>query len=688
MAPRRRRSIPNVHAQKAQAPPQRVITPTVTPQRQHDLLLAIYQSNMKVLLRQEPAITSIIDQFSHVCIYYHTGEKWERYGYEGSMFLFEKSTYPTYGFFILNRQGAEDFVRPIYPEDDMEVMGNYLMVRFYSDYTATRLAMGLPHPIPEESRDAFKKELALRVPPGYRDSVFEKEKGGRGITLGLWMFATDAREPLKDVMMRLYSYIKQGLPYPEEFRFPHGKANVLDPLRTASRASVLPPHGQTVRPVQHNVVNSAPTKPSEPPTAPSPDGNSSELDKLFAKLMPSTSLAPTPAPQQPAMATQEKSVNDLFAALTRGSTFAHHNTASSPSTHQIAESPPSRGPALLDSIFASAMLPASSSAAFAPPQPALPSRPEEIVIVSPKPTSSALPQILNQDVISSLLGLSPHSRASSAAPSSASSHHSGHRRYEGDNEYSEEDQASEEDVPGPTRFGANGKYATKSAPGRLVPYKPYTNGHDHGRIQGDVTPRAPPGGAHLPSTSPSESQQRSMTPTANGRSSAAPVIPAAPATSADARARSLVPFEANSDLWPYPRAPLDDRSFEQDDVPPQGKKEKKGRKSRKEREQLRKEQEKAEIEKAAAATVSSPGPKTAVMDPQQVKVVANETNGHAHEVAFDKDAAKQALLAAMFAKPVAPNLGRREFVQEVLDAIYKDPAFVDGLWQDYLSRTT
>ena len=25
--------------------------------------------------------------------------------------------------------------------------------------------------------------------------------------------------------------------------------------------------------------------------------------------------------------------------------------------------------------------------------------------------------------------------------------------------------------------------------------------------------------------------------------------------------RPLVPFEANSDLWPYPRAPLDDRSF-------------------------------------------------------------------------------------------------------------------------------
>ena len=59
------------------------------------MLPAVYQSNMKVLLRREPSITSIVDQFSHVCLYHHNGQKWEKHGYEGSMFLFEK--WVTYG---------------------------------------------------------------------------------------------------------------------------------------------------------------------------------------------------------------------------------------------------------------------------------------------------------------------------------------------------------------------------------------------------------------------------------------------------------------------------------------------------------------------------------------------------------------------------------------------------------------
>ena len=52
--------------------------------------LAVYQSNMKVLARREPSITAIIDQFSHVCLYPYNGQKWEKHGYEGSMFLYEK----------------------------------------------------------------------------------------------------------------------------------------------------------------------------------------------------------------------------------------------------------------------------------------------------------------------------------------------------------------------------------------------------------------------------------------------------------------------------------------------------------------------------------------------------------------------------------------------------------------------
>lgn len=88
----------------------------------------------------------------------------------------------------------------------MEIIGDYLMCRFYIDFTKTRLEMGLPYPIPPDAREAFHAELNKRVPPEYQDKDKDKEKRGRSTTLGLWMFSTDARDPLKEVMMR-YEYI-------------------------------------------------------------------------------------------------------------------------------------------------------------------------------------------------------------------------------------------------------------------------------------------------------------------------------------------------------------------------------------------------------------------------------------------------------------------------------------------------
>lgn len=49
-----------------------------------------YDHNMKVLRRRDSSIVSIFDQFSHVCVYHHNGEKWEKQGFEGSMFLYER----------------------------------------------------------------------------------------------------------------------------------------------------------------------------------------------------------------------------------------------------------------------------------------------------------------------------------------------------------------------------------------------------------------------------------------------------------------------------------------------------------------------------------------------------------------------------------------------------------------------
>ena len=77
------------HPQSLEPPPPDSIPPTqshlgMSPQSR-------YLSNMKVVRRRDPSIVSIFDQFSHVCVYHHNGDKWEKQGYEGSMFLYERS---------------------------------------------------------------------------------------------------------------------------------------------------------------------------------------------------------------------------------------------------------------------------------------------------------------------------------------------------------------------------------------------------------------------------------------------------------------------------------------------------------------------------------------------------------------------------------------------------------------------
>ena len=77
----------------------------------------------------------------------------------------------------------EDYIQRMYPEDDMTILGEYLMYKCYPDYTALRLGLPLDRDTdPELANDKHK---------------------GKVITVGLWMFATDSREPMKDVLMRL-----------------------------------------------------------------------------------------------------------------------------------------------------------------------------------------------------------------------------------------------------------------------------------------------------------------------------------------------------------------------------------------------------------------------------------------------------------------------------------------------------
>lgn len=173
-----------------------------------------YHSNLKVLRRRDPSINSIFDQFSHVCVYHHNGQKWQKHGFEGSMFLFERlrsffslsffffssrqlsDSYPPYGFYILNRVGSDDYIQRLYPEDDITTHGGYLMLRSYPQLSSARM-----HAVSSSESRGEPKFSELYAYVGDAAAVASKDKGASQ-TIGLWTFTTDGRESLMDVMLR------------------------------------------------------------------------------------------------------------------------------------------------------------------------------------------------------------------------------------------------------------------------------------------------------------------------------------------------------------------------------------------------------------------------------------------------------------------------------------------------------
>jgi hypothetical protein len=468
-------------------------------------------------------------------------------------------------------------------------------------------------------------------------------------------------------------------------------------------------------------------------TTPANDRNVSELDKLFAKLGGVASNGPSKSQVQSSSGT---SGSGTTAASLLASFSAPSRAMSVPPPSSSTVTAASRGLALLDTIFASATPPparaASRSGSTFQPQPP-PACSHDPYILSPKPTSTALPQVLNQEVVSSLLGLPP-SRASSV-------------RYEGDNEASD-DGASE---PGSL---------TASIPQLFVPTTDVNENDGDwkigGRILGDVTPRpalrgfgsdinqvsdlltaarverhhnhyhTPSSGAQLqlrPSSSnttiTSISADIDSTPTIDShhpRTNHNSVIgPTMTATNNAPKPRPLVPFEADSDLWPYPRAPFvetdsdvieldfadtsalsDPEAFEKR-VAKGKNRQKRGKKDRqKEREEIERSWDVPAPLSVASLAVSAPAPAPApapisAPDPPHMvngkakhhvraessNSVSQSTNAnahtHAHSAKVDMDGIQSSLLSALSSQNNSDRLSkltRKDFVSEVLSLIY------------------
>lgn len=344
------------------------------------------------------------------------------------------------------------------------------------------------------------------------------------------------------------------------------------------------------------------------PSQASTSGEASELDKLFAKIEPtpvlSAAVAESPAPIP--HSTSKMTVDSLFAALGGGDIMqSEQNT---PSASQLSSGSTSTGLSLLDSIFASASNISSNGPSttnlitqgsrLSTTQP--PVQLQAPTIYSPTPSVNVLPQVLNQDVISTLLGLPPSRTGSAASTAYSSGAHSHPSSREGDNEddgdisvsyrgsdeYSESSTVLDPDAEFDDELQAAGASAGRPLLGDSRHQHTGINGllgaSDPGGVHGDVTPRAPLNGFITPplvrtnGTRPTTQAHSAVEPSSSVSTVLGPRRPPSRSYSRTSitephngangliTTRPLVPFEADSELWPYPRAPVDEHHADSD----------------------------------------------------------------------------------------------------------------------------
>ena len=377
----------------------------------------------------------------------------------------------------------------------------------------------------------------------------ENAMGDEDKTTGFWTLSSDSRETLGDMMTRLAAYIRRGERYPDEFRYgpdlvPHqnhiaggnqddAKHDFLRDLPDGMREKIIrsvqtaKAKAQAEDSGQNGVVRSA----ALPPTNQS---NVSELDQLFSKL--TASEAPPAVPTPPTAPALQN---------------------------------PLSGKALLDSMFASVAVPPSQETGtvqkltlqqlgLAPP---VSSPPENMEIISPKPSAAGLPQILTTDVIDELMGL-PSSDSRSASRSSTSASYvenprspktTGTRRRNKEGGYiadfGEDDGGTSEastniDPSVPT----SESIMERLLPGTRTTFLSAGNNSSAGSLKGDATPRArteqlghasPPGATHTVSAG--------ATP---GLSKKGPSEPKQATRTVSAPSTVRIPFQSGAELWP------------------------------------------------------------------------------------------------------------------------------------------
>ena len=371
---------------------------------------------------------------------------------------------------------------------------------------------------------------------------------------------------------RLMAFVRKGEAYPYNLDRP--PPPLQHPDGNSPGASTPPVDAATMTPPEKtNGTQSLPT---------TINGAGSDLDKLFSKLIPTASPPATPSNGKVTLETLFASASNSTSAT---STPASHLATPPPTTVNkslpllsslFAFASPSPGPVPVptppfphhvssEPFPAPPSAPPSTRLSFAtaysrsdvsssepessdPPSPTPHAATATHLILSPQPTTSQLPQILTQDVISALLGMPP-SRTSSVASS--------HRRYEGDVESS--DDLHEADSPIDERPKPHANRNKKHELGDVTPRPPLRGFASSEKVLPNSTPTTLSSHHSSPAVLPTAASSTPPVPVPQDPDPTTAAVTDAPRTGTALTPRALVPFHAESTLWPYPRAPLDDR---------------------------------------------------------------------------------------------------------------------------------
>eukprot|EP00124_Ichthyophonus_hoferi_P000944 Ihof_evm5s41 gene=Ihof_evmTU5s41 len=129
---------------------------------------AVQNSNIRSLQRKDPAISRILDTATHVVAYGYNKDNmaWEKKDVEGSLFVFERTAQPQFGFAIVNRQNPRDLMEVVSPDMKMKDADPYLYYR-----SPKGDIIGLWFYDPEERCRITSFLTSLNMPPRVQPSV-------------------------------------------------------------------------------------------------------------------------------------------------------------------------------------------------------------------------------------------------------------------------------------------------------------------------------------------------------------------------------------------------------------------------------------------------------------------------------------------------------------------------------------